>query len=120
MNRLDSYIFNTVAMTMGLAVAGLLGLDIILTFLEQMKDVVNDYTIFHVFRFVLYSMPRMFYEVIPYSALIGCLAGLGLLASSSELVVIRAPGFINSNERSSIIPTVWSVKGRCKLIKSEL
>jgi lipopolysaccharide export system permease protein len=92
MNRLDSYIFNTVGMTMGLAVAGLLGLDIILTFLEQMKDVVNDYTIFHVFRFVLYSMPRMFYEVIPYSALIGCLAGLGLLASGSELVVIRAAG----------------------------
>ncbi|HAK50447.1 MAG TPA: LPS export ABC transporter permease LptG [Gammaproteobacteria bacterium] len=92
MNRLDSYIFSTVAMTMALAVAGLLGLLIILTFLEQMKDVVNDYTIFHVFRFVLYSMPRMFYEVIPYSALIGCLAGLGLLANSSELVVIRAAG----------------------------
>ena len=92
MNRLDSYIFKTVALTMALAVAGLLGLLIILTFLEQMKDVVNDYTIFHVFRFVLYSMPRMFYEVIPYSALIGCLAGLGLLANNSELVVIRAAG----------------------------
>ncbi len=92
MNRLDSYIFRTVAGTMIMAVIGLLGLLTILTFLEQMQDVVNDYTIFHVFRFVLYSMPRMFYEVIPYSALIGCIAGLGLLAGSSELIVMRAAG----------------------------
>lgn len=92
MNRLDSYIFRTVASTMMMSVIGLLGLLTILTFLEQMQDVVNEYTIFHVFRFVLYSMPRMFYEVIPYSALIGCIAGLGLLAGSSELIVMRAAG----------------------------
>ena len=61
-------------------------------FLEQMEDMSDEYTMARVTEFVFYSMPRMFHETIPYSALIGCLAGLGILANNSELLVMRAAG----------------------------
>ena len=92
MNRLDIYVGMTIGKTMMLAIVGLVGMLAIFTFLEQMEDVDNNYTVFNVGRFVLYSLPRLFYETIPYSALIGCLAGLGMLASTSELIVMRAAG----------------------------
>jgi lipopolysaccharide export system permease protein len=92
MKILDLYLGRTVALMMVVAVLGLVGLLAIFTFLEQIEDIGNNYTLFNVGRFVLYSLPRMFYEIIPYSALIGCLAGLGMLANSSELIVMRAAG----------------------------
>ncbi len=92
MKTLDLYLGKTVALMMVVAVFGLVGLLAIFTFLEQIEDIDNNYTMFNVGRFVLYSLPRMFYETIPYSALIGCLAGLGMLANSSELIVMRAAG----------------------------
>ncbi|MCB1645345.1 MAG: LPS export ABC transporter permease LptG [Pseudomonadales bacterium] len=92
MKRLDIYIMQTIGMTMLLAAVGLLGILTIFTFIEQVEDIQNNYTIAKVLEFTLLSMPRMFYEVIPYSALIGCLAGLGIMANNSELVVMRAAG----------------------------
>jgi lipopolysaccharide export system permease protein len=92
LRTLDSYVVRTVSVTMLLAVLGLLGILSIFTFLEQIEAMANDYDVIAVLRFCLYSLPRLFYDVIPYSAMIGCLAGLGLLANSSELVVMRAAG----------------------------
>jgi lipopolysaccharide export system permease protein len=54
--------------------------------------VTEQYTAYEAFKYMLFTMPRRLYDYIPYSCLIGCLAGLGLLASSSELVIIRAAG----------------------------
>jgi lipopolysaccharide export system permease protein len=90
--RLDFYIAQTISMTMLLALAGLLGILMIFTFLEQIEDIGSGYSALDLLQFVLYSMPRMFYQMIPYAALIGCLAGLGILANNSELVVMRAAG----------------------------
>ena len=83
-----------------LAVLGLVGMLTLFTFLEQIEDLRNSYTVWTMGQFVLLSMPRMFYETIPYAALIGCLAGLGLLANNSELVVMRAAGV-----------STWSIAG---------
>ncbi len=92
MNQLDRYIGRTVAATMIMAALGLVGLFALFTFLDQLEDIENDYTLFTVLQYVGYSLPRIFYETLPYAALIGCLAGLGLLAGNSELIVIRAAG----------------------------
>lgn len=92
MNQLDRYIGRTVAFTMFLSALGLVGLFALFTFLDQLEDIENDYTFFTVLQYVGYSIPRIFYETLPYAALIGCLAGLGLLANNSELIVIRAAG----------------------------
>lgn len=92
MRRLDAYLTWTVGATMLLALVGLVGILTIFMFLEQIEDMENQYDLQAVLLYCLFSIPRMSYEVIPYAALIGCLAGLGILANSSELVVMRAAG----------------------------
>lgn len=92
MTRLDLYVGRTVALMILMASAGLIGLFVLFTFLDQMDDLRNDYTITEVSRYVLYSVPRIFYETLPFAALIGCLTGLGLLANNSELIVMRSAG----------------------------
>ena len=110
MKQLDLYVAKTVGLTMLLAELGLLGILTIFTFLEQVEDMENNYALVNVTEFVIYSMPRMFYEVIPYSALIGCLTGLGLLANNSEIVVMRAAGVSTwSLSLSAMKPTILLV-----------
>lgn len=92
MRQLDLYLFRTVAGTMLLALFALVGILTIFMFLEQVEDVANEYTLAAALKYCIYSVPRTAYEIIPFAAMIGCLAGLGLLASSSELVVMRAAG----------------------------
>ncbi|MEX1237194.1 MAG: LptF/LptG family permease, partial [Pseudomonadales bacterium] len=92
MRKLDRYLINTVGSMIVLAAVGIVGILSIFTFLEQIEDLQNNYDVYAILMFCFYSMPRMFYESIPYAALIGCLSGLGLLAGNSELVVMRAAG----------------------------
>ena len=53
-------------------------------------------------KYVLLTAPRRLYDMLPMAALIGCLIGLGTLASSSELTIMRAAGV-------SIGRIVWAV-----------
>jgi lipopolysaccharide export system permease protein len=92
MRRLDLYLGSTVGVMIIAASLGLVGILGIFTFLEQVEEIRQDYDTAAVFVYVMLSIPRMFYETIPYAALIGCLAGLGALANNSELVVMRAAG----------------------------
>lgn len=92
MKQINYYIISTIAATMGLAIVGLVGILSVFSLLDQIEDLRNNYTIFAAMLFVLYSVPSIFCDVIPYAALIGCLAGLGMMASSSELIVMRAAG----------------------------
>jgi len=92
MRRLDNYLGLTVATMTLLASAGLISLFIIFAFLDQMNDIEQDYDLIAVIKYVSYSIPRMFYETVPYAALIGSLTGLGILASNSELIIMRSAG----------------------------
>ena len=90
--KLDTYIARTVTSTVIIASAGLVFLFVIFTFLDQMDDFREGYDLVDIMRYVGYSAPRIFYETLPFAALIGCLAGLGLLANTSELIVMRSSG----------------------------
>lgn len=92
MIRLDRYVAWTVTLMMLLAGIGLLGVLSLFTMLEQLESLRNDYDVAAMLRYMAFTTPRRFYELVPYSALIGCLAGLGLLASNSELIIMRAAG----------------------------
>jgi len=92
LRKLDRYVGATVALTLLFASLGLIGLFVVFTFMDQLEDLKNDYTIFAAASYIGYSVPRIFFETTPYAALIGCLAGLGLLANSSELIVMRTAG----------------------------
>jgi lipopolysaccharide export system permease protein len=100
--KLDRYIGKSVFMAI-LAVLGIiLGLASLFAFIDEMGDVSDSYTLWDAGSFVMLTAPRRVYEMLPMAALIGCLIGLGTLASSSELTIMRAAGV-------SIARIVWAV-----------
>ena len=102
MVKLDRYIGSSVFMAI-LAVLGIiLGLATLFAFIDEMSDVSDTYTLADVLSYVLLTAPRRLYDMLPMAALIGCLIGLGSLASNSELTIMRAAGV-------SIGRIVWAV-----------
>lgn len=92
MRKLDRYISKTVlgAMTLVLLVIG--GLDLLFAMIEELGDVDESYSSFSAVRYVMYTMPGQLYELLPMTALIGAVAGLGILAGGNELVSMQAAG----------------------------
>jgi len=100
--KLDRYIGSSVFMAI-LAVLGIiLGLATLFAFIDEMSEVSDTYTLVDVASYVLLTAPRRLYDMLPMAALIGCLIGLGSLASNSELTIMRAAGV-------SIGRIVWAV-----------
>ncbi|MDX1453296.1 MAG: LPS export ABC transporter permease LptG [Oleiphilaceae bacterium] len=92
MRRLDRYIVATVSASMLLVLAVVLSLDFLFALIAEMEELKNDYQVFEALKFVVTTLPRRIYDYLPLAAFMGCLIGLGGLAKSSELVVIRAAG----------------------------
>lgn len=93
MNILDRYIYRTVLLYTLMAMAVLLALGALVTFISQQGDIgVGSYSAADAFLFTLLNMPQQAFELLPIGAMIGALMGLGNLASGSELVVTRASG----------------------------
>ena len=92
MHKLSRYLFSTVGASILVVLAVLLGFDIIADVIDQMGDLKGQYDFAAALRFVLFSTPGKVFDLLPFAALVGCLAGLGTLAGNSELVVIRAAG----------------------------
>ena len=102
MVKLDRYIGKSVFLAI-LAVSGIiLGLASLFAFIDEMKNISSTYTMMDVLSFVVLTAPRRLYEMLPVAALIGCLIGLGSLASNSELTIMRAAGVSTSR-------IVWAV-----------
>ena len=102
MRRLDRYIGSTVFSAI-VAVLGIItGLALLFAFIDELNDIEGAYTVWDAASYVGLSAPQRIYEMLPMAALIGCLVGLGTLASNSELTVIRAAGV-------SIRRIVWAV-----------
>ncbi len=102
MVKLDRYIGSSVFMAI-LAVLGIiLGLATLFSFIDEMSEVSDTYTLLDASSYVLLTAPRRLYDMLPMAALIGCLIGLGSLASNSELTIMRAAGV-------SIGRIVWAV-----------
>ena len=101
MRKLDRYIARNVLGAMVVVLLGLVLLESLFAFLAQLDDMRAQYTALDVLVYTILLMPKKIYGFIPSSALIGCLIGLGNMASSSELVVMRAAGV-------SLWRMVWS------------
>src|SRR5690606_33650706 len=71
----------------------LLSLFVFIEFISEFDRIgQGNYTAGIALKYVIFSAPRLAYELMPLAALIGSLIGLGLLASSNELVVMRTCG----------------------------
>ena len=102
MDKLDRYIGSSVFTAIVGVLGVILGLASLFAFIDEMGDVSDTYTLVDVLSFVLLTAPRRVYDMLPMAALIGCLIGLGSLASASELTIMRAAGV-------SIGRIVWAV-----------
>jgi lipopolysaccharide export system permease protein len=81
-------VFNAIALTLFV----FMSLFFIITLIDQLQSLRGNYTAYEALINVVLRMPEGLNTLIPFSCLIGCLAGLGALATSSELVIIRAAG----------------------------
>ncbi len=89
---LSKHVTQTTVLAMFGATAVLSGLQILFTYLSELGDLNEQFTAWQALLYVLWGAPRYLNEILPISALIGSVLGLGALASSSELVVMRAVG----------------------------
>lgn len=92
MHRLQSYIARTVAAAILLCLAVIVGLDVVAALIDQLGDLRGDYRFGNALLYVAMTVPGRIYEYLPFAALLGCLLGMGSLASTSELVVMRSAG----------------------------
>ena len=92
MRKLDHYIISTVAASTLLVLMVVLSLDLVFGFIAELEELKNNYQVTEAFQFILTTLPRRIYDYLPMAAFIGSLVGLGALANSSELTVIRAAG----------------------------
>lgn len=92
MRKLNRYIFTVVFGAIGLTLLVFMSLDFIFSLINQLDAVRGNYTSMEALLYLLLTLPRRLYSFMPFACLIGCLAGVGILASSSELVIMRAAG----------------------------
>ncbi len=92
MTKIDKYIATRVFWSFLIVIFILLNLDYTLTFIGKIKQVDDNFPVTSLLQVLLYRLSGKLAEYIPISSLIGALVGLGALASTSELTVIRAAG----------------------------
>lgn len=102
MRKLDRYIGLSVFNAIIAVLLVLVGLALLFAFIDELSDIRDGYGLGQVASYVFYTTPRRLYDMLPMAALIGCLVGLGTLASNSELTVMRAAGV-------SLRRIIWAV-----------
>ncbi len=104
MKILHLYIIKTVILATLLVMAIVMGLSYFISFLRELRDIgVGDYGIMQAALHVLFELPHDLYQFFPMLVLLGGLAGLGLLASHQELIVMRISGMSISSMAQAVL-----------------
>jgi lipopolysaccharide export system permease protein len=70
-------------------------------FLAELNTIgIFNYTIFEAFKYILLQMPEVAYSQVSPVILLGCILGMGHLATTGQLIILRASGL-------SIIKITW-------------
>lgn len=89
---LARYVTLTTTLTMLGTTLVLAFLFILFSYVGELSNLSQDYGAWQALQYVLWDAPYNFNRILPISALIGAVLGLGSLASNSELIVMRAAG----------------------------
>lgn len=92
MTIIPRYLFKQVAGATAIVLLVVFGLDIVFRLANELGQLGKDYNAIKALQYVLLGSPLQFYSVMPLVAMIGCLLGLGTLATSSELIIMRSIG----------------------------
>ena len=100
----DWYVARSALVAIALAWAVLLGFDLIVALVGELDDLgKGQYGIDDAVLRTALTAPRRAYELFPTAAVIGCLIGLGGLASGSELIALRAAGLSKARISLSVM-----------------
>ena len=92
MNVLTGYIVREILKGSLVALLLLLTLFNLFTFSDELKDLGGGYGLKQIFYYLILTSPRVFYELVPASALLGSLFILGAMGNNRELIAMRAAG----------------------------
>ena len=93
MNVLTGYIVREILKGSFVALLLLLTLFNLFTFSDELKDLgKGSYGLKEIFYYLTLTSPRVFYELVPASALLGSLFILGAMGNNRELIAMRAAG----------------------------
>lgn len=100
---LDRYIMRTVIGSVSLVMLILLALFAFAAFVNELTYMgKGEYGVLQALVYVALTLPALAYDLFPVAALLGSVIGLGVMASNSELVVMRSAGV-------SVARITWSV-----------
>ena len=89
---LTQYMMRTILLMTALVLLVLLALAGLFEFIAELDDIQGDYQTPQAVMYALLRLPQLAFEMLPVAALIGSLLGLGALAGSSEIIVMRSAG----------------------------
>lgn len=92
MRLIRRYVFRAVLVPALMTSLMLVGLDALFRFVDELQNLDGNYQALQALQYVLTVTPGRFTLFLPVAILLGALFGLGLLANSGELVVIRSSG----------------------------
>lgn len=119
MKIVNRYISANIISTTLITCLVLLALAVFMLFAGEFSDVgTGNYDILHATWYVLLLLPNYIYQLFPMAGLLGVLAGLGLLASRSELIVMRAAG-VSLGQITKIVLFVAFIMSMCTFVLGE-
>lgn len=102
----DRYIGKIVIINVGLALLVLVALDSFFALVGELDEVGRgDYSFSEMLLYIAMTVPHRMVEYFRIAALLGAITGLGLLASNSELTVMRAAGLSIAQITLSVMKT---------------
>lgn len=94
MSVMSGYLIREITRGSVIALVILVTLFNLFSFSDEMKSLgKGHYGLYEIFWYLLLGTPRLIYELVPYSALLGSLLVLGGMANNREIVAMRAAGF---------------------------
>lgn len=93
MKLLEQYIGRTVAVSVLTVITVISSLFLLIGLADEFTKIgTENYTLYTALQYSFLILPDRIYEFFPLATLLGAILGLGALANSSELVVIRTAG----------------------------
>lgn len=109
---IDVYLARSVLLATLGAWSVLLAFDLVSALFNELDEIgEGGYTLSHAVLYTAYTVPRRLYELFPTVALIGCVLGLGGLASRSELTAMRAVGLSRLHIGRGALLSLMAVTG---------
>jgi len=114
----DRYIARNFLSGAAIVLFVLLALFSFLTLSEQLANVGKGaFTSFDALTVVGYSLPKLMLDLLPVTALLGVLLGLGTLANSRELIIMRAAGLSVRRIAWGVIEVILGIIGIVLLLQ---